>query len=224
MKKNILIVFACALLMSISIPVHGEGVYVSGNVGIAYLSNSDVTMPDVLPGMTMEVRSDAGLACGGALGYDFGNIRIEGEVAYQQNDLDEGKIGVPGLQGEFDVTGDVSSLTFLLNGYYDFTNESPFSFFITGGVGAAKIEINDFNVTELGIFGMPKYSDDDTVFAFQAGAGVGYAINEMVNLYVKYRYLGASDLDLQFDTVKTEVEYSSHNIYAGIRITFVGKK
>ena len=215
MRKNLLIVFICGLLLPISTVAYSKkGVYVSGNLGMALPGNSDVTDSE-LPGITLEVRSDAGFACAGAIGYNFGNIRFEGEVSYQKNDLDEAKVNVlPGL--DIPLTGDTSSLIFLLNGYYDFTNESPFSFFITAGAGTAKVELNDFNVQGFALLGVPNYSNDDTVFAYQAGAGVGYAINETVTFDVKYRYLGTSDPD--FDT--TTIEYSSHNIYAGVRITF----
>jgi opacity protein-like surface antigen len=221
MRKNVFIIIICGLLMSIpEISPGGEarGVYISASAGMAYLGNSDITFDDI-PQLSGEVKSDMGFACGGALGYDFGNIRLEGEVAYQQNDFDEGKTNLTsGL--EFPLTGDSSSLAFLCNGYYDFTNESPFSFFITGGIGAAKVEINDINIPGSGV---PGYSDDDTVFAYQGGAGVGYDINRNINFFIKYRYLGTSDLDLQFDGVKVETDYSSHNIYAGIRITFLGQ-
>lgn len=221
MRKNVFIIIICGLLMSIPEISSGDetrGVYISGSAGMAYLRNSDVTSDDI-PQLSGEVKSDMGFACGGALGYDFGNIRFEGEVAYQQNDFDEGKLNLTsGL--EFPLSGDSSSLTFLGNLYYDFTNESPFSFFLTAGAGASKVDIDDFNVRGLTAQG---YSDDDTVFAYQAGAGVGFDITKNVNFFVKYRYLGTSDLDLQFDGVKVETDYSSHNIYAGIRITFLGQ-
>ncbi len=48
------------------------------------------------------------------------------------------------------------------------------------------------------------------------GFGAGYAINEKVTLDMKYRYFGTSDPD--FDGVKAE--FSSSNIYAGIRVGF----
>ncbi len=100
-----------------------------------------------------------------------------------------------------------------LNGYYDFVNESAFTRFISAGLGCAKVEVNDFNIPGSGL---PSENDDDTVFAYQIGADVAYAVSEKVSLDVKYRYFATSDPD--FDG--TEVEYSSHNIYAGIRVNF----
>lgn len=200
--KSILIISVCAVLLAFSPSAYSaEGLYVSGNIGLAMPTDSDVT-DSTEPGVTMDVESDDGLALGVAVGYGFGNIRAEGEIAYQKNDLDKVSVG-----GEsFDLSGDTSSLAFLLNGYYDFKNKSAFTPFISAGLGLAKVEISDDEGLD----------EDDTVFAYQVGAGVGYAINEKVTLDLKYRYFATSDPE--FDT--TEMEYSSHNFYAGIRVAF----
>ena len=210
MKKSYFMIASCAMLLSVSsIAYSAEGPYVSGNLGISMPSDSDLT-DSAVPGITFDIESDSGLALGVAVGYRLANnIRIEGEVAYQKNDFDK----VSALGVDFDLTGDVSNLAFLLNSYYDFANESAFTPFISVGIGFANVEVNDMNVPGLGT---PEYSDDDTVFAYQVGAGVGYAVNDKVSLDVKYRYFATSDLE--FDT--TEVEYSSHNVYAGIRVAF----
>ena len=59
-------------------------------------------------------------------------------------------------------------------------------------------------------------SDDDTVFAYQAGLGVGYALNDSITLDLKYVYFATQDAD--FDGV--DVEIASHNIVFGIRYAF----
>lgn len=206
MKKIIVTTVGCAMLLSLSSVAYSAGPYVSGNLGLAVASDSDVT-DSTVPGTTIEIESDSGMALGVAAGYGFANnTRLEGEIAYQKNDLDKARaLGVVGL------TGDTSSLALLLNGYYDFVNKSPMTPFISAGVGLARVDVNDMNMPGSGF---PNANDDDTVFAYQLGAGVGYAVNAKVSLDVKYRYLGTSDPE--FDT--TDVEYSSHNVYAGIRV------
>ncbi len=210
MKKNIFIITGCTMLLSISsVAYSATGPYLSVNVGVAIPEDSDITDSE-LPGMTMDLESDEGLAVGVAVGYSFPcNMRIEGEFAYQENDLD--KVSLYGIDA--DLTGDTSSSSFLVNGYYDFKNTSAFTPFIGGGIGMAKVEINDLNSPGSGD---PDVSDDDTVFAYQIGAGVAYTITEQVSLDVKYRYFGTSDPELG----GSDVEYSSHNLYAGIRISF----
>jgi len=209
MKKTFFMIIGCTMLLSISSIAYSAGPYISGNLGLAIASDSDVT-DSTVPGITLDIESDSGLALGVAVGYGLGNnTRIEGEIAYQKNDLDKASL----LGVDVDLTGDTSSLALLLNGYYDFATESAFTPFISAGLGFAKVEINDFNVPGSGL---PSSNDDDTVFAYQVGAGVGYAVNEKTTLDVKYRYTGTSDPD--FDT--STAEYSSHNFYAGIRVSF----
>jgi len=214
MKKKILTIACCATLLSISSVASAQGLYVSGKLGLAIANDSDISDPDLsaaYPGAGVSIEYDSGLALAGAIGTGFSNnVRIEIELAYQKNDLDKitANVSIPGVgsgSGSLGLDGDVSSIAGLLNGYYDFKNTSAFTPFISGGIGMANVEFDAYGS-----------SDDDTVFAYQVGLGIGYAINEKVSLDLKYRYFGTADLE--FDT--TEVEYSSHNIYAGVRIGF----
>jgi opacity protein-like surface antigen len=209
MKKSILAITGCAMLLLISSFANSaEGPYVSGNLGLAIPRDSDVT-DSTLPGITLDIASDSGLAVGGAVGYGIYNNRFEGEITYHKNDLDKASL----FGADVNITGDTSCLALLLNGYLDFMNETAYTSFITAGLGFAKIEINDFYVPGSGL---PSESDDDTVFAYQVGAGVGYAVNEKITIDVKYRYFATADLE--FDT--TTVEYSGHNFLAGMRVRF----
>lgn len=216
MKTKISIATGCAMILSLSsIAYSAEGPYISGNLGIAIANDSEVS-DSTIPGITIDVESDAGYALAGAIGYAniFGSAsssaRIEVELAYQQNDMSE--VDLAGL-GSLDLTGDASCLSLLVNGYYDFNNSSAFTPYISAGIGGAKVEFDDMNIPGSG---GPNMSDDDTVFAYQVGVGVAYAINETVSFDFKYRYFATSDLE--FDT--TEVEYSSNNFYAGVRVSF----
>ena len=112
MKKYLLITFVCVLVFFFSAPVSAEGLYVSGNIGFAMASDSDLT-DSTVPGITVNTEFDTGLAFGAALGYDFNRFRVEGEISYQKNDID--KISAQGVF--FDETGDAAALSFLINGY-----------------------------------------------------------------------------------------------------------
>ena len=209
MKKNLLIIFVCVLAFFFSASVYSaEGLYVSGNGGFATASDSDLTNSTV-PGVTVNTEFDTGLTLGAALGYDFNRFRVEGEISYQTNDVD--KIGAQGVF--FDATGDATALAFLINGYYDFVNRSAFTPYISAGLGFAQVEFNDLNISGSGF---PGSSDDDTVFAYQIGIGVGYAVTEKVTIDVKYRYFGTEDSE--YDT--TEAEFASNNFLFGVRVYF----
>ena len=75
------------------------------------------------------------------------------------------------------------------------------------GIGLANINADLDSIDE---------SDDDTVFAYQAGLGVGYALNDSATLDLKYIYFATEDAD--FDGIDAEI--SSHNVVLGIRFAF----
>jgi opacity protein-like surface antigen len=209
MKKNLLITFVCVLVFFFSAPVYSaEGLYVSGNIGFAVASDSDLT-DSTVPGITVNTEFDTGLAFGAALGYDFNRFRVEGEISYQKNDID--KISAQGVI--LDATGDAVALSFLINGYYDFINSSAFTPYISAGLGFAQVEFNDLDINSLGFSGS---NDEDTVFAYQIGIGVGYAVTEKVTIDVKYRYFGAENSE--YNT--TEAEFASNNFLFGVRFNF----
>ena len=203
-------ILGCFLLLSAATTVYSaEGPYMSANLGRAMANDSDLS-DTTLPSVSMEYEADPGWTLGVAAGYDFGNnLRLEAEFAYQDNDLDSISI----LGTDLDLKGDASRQTLLLNGYYDFKNESRFVTFISAGIGVAQVEINDFNIVGSGV---PDSDDDDQVFAYQLSAGISYAVTPKVNLDFKYRYFATEDPE--FDT--TEVEYSSNNVTIGIRVAF----
>ena len=209
MKKNLLITFVCLLTLFLSAPVYSaEGLYVSGNFGFAMASDSDLTNSTV-PGTTINTEFDTGLALGAALGYDFNKFRVEGEISYQKNDVNQ--IGLQGVP--FNNNGEVVAFSFLINGYYDFINSSAFTPYISAGLGFTQVEFNDLDISGAGFSG----SDDaDTVFSYQLGIGVGYAVTKKVTIDVKYRYLGTEDSE--YDT--TKAEFASNNVLFGIRINF----
>jgi len=67
-------------------------------------------------------------------------------------------------------------------------------------------------------------NDDDTVFAWQAIAGVGYEVSPGWVLDVQYRYFNASDVSLTSTplagSVSSSTDYESHAVVAGIRWSF----
>ena len=78
MKKNLIIISACTLAFFFLSPAYSaDGPYVGGNIGLAIVSDSDLT-DSTIPGITIDIEYDAGIALAGALGYGFGNIKVTG--------------------------------------------------------------------------------------------------------------------------------------------------
>ena len=209
MKKSLLMPAGCAtlLLLSSAAAWAAPGPYLSMNGGVAILDDGDAKGPKG----TVEMESDPGLALAGAAGYDFGNnLRLEAEVGYQKNDLD--KVGLRGGTRGTASSGDTSSVSGLLNGYYDFVNQSRLTPFVSAGVGVMKVSLSDLNLPGTGF----DEGLDGTAVAWQAGGGVSYAVNYGVAVDLKYRYMNAVDLEVD----GAELDYSGHNVYGGIRASF----
>ena len=213
MKKFAVSAVICFFLVLPTISFGASGMYGSFNAGLAKSADGNMTISGV---GSAELEYDTSFTVGGAIGYrlgESGDYRVEGEVAYQNNEVD--RIGNNSLP--FDPGGGVissmefSMLTFLLNGYIDFNYGSAFSWFFTGGFGFARID------GEMTVNGVTD-DEDDTVFAYQLGVGAGYAVTETVTLDCKYRYLSTEDFNIEGGHV--EVASPSHSITAGIRVAF----
>src|SRR5512133_1061429 len=89
MKKSVIVFVALALL---AVPVIGSafpprpGPYLTGFLGVAFPVDMDVTSTQFGPGAQTfndRVEFDPGINIGGAGGFDFGYLRIEGELSYK---------------------------------------------------------------------------------------------------------------------------------------------
>ena len=60
------------------------------------------------------------------------------------------------------------------------------------------------------------------VFAYQAAAGVGYAVSKEVTLDLGYKYFATAKPSFKVlgTAVKVEGEYMSHNLLLGVRYNF----
>lgn len=177
--------------------------YASVTAGVTALSESDFREE----GETITAEFDAGYNVGVALGYDFGPGRVETEIAYRSNEFDD----VSYLGMDFSADGTFSALSFMVNGYLDYKNESAVTPFVTAGLGVARVDVEDVSVE-----GISVGSADDTVFAYQLGAGLGIALNKQLSLDLSYKYLATSDPEFE----GSEAEYDSHNINVGLRFSF----
>jgi opacity protein-like surface antigen len=199
MKKGILGLVCCFLLALPALSFAATGLYGAVGVGAAWVADSDVTVDGVFDGTA---EFDTGYAVGAALGYMMEIFRLEGEISYMASDMDT-YAGLP-------ADAEIDALTFLANGYFDFNTGGPMTPYITAGIGASRIEITE-----------PGFADeDDTVFAYQIGAGVGYALSETLILDFRYRYMSGQDMEISEGGSIVEVEVASHHLTVGVRMAF----
>lgn len=189
--------------------------YLSGQAGLAFM-NDAATTDSATPGQTLDLGFDSGIAFVGAFGARRDQYRTDFELGYQSHDLDT--VGVSGMIVSLagtGISGDVGIITGLVNVYYDMGIGHGLTPYLTAGMGFANIDTSITIVDTLGAT-VANFSDSDTAFAYQFGAGVGYDLSERVTLDLRYRYLGASDPE--FGTVISE--FDSHNVLFGLRFDF----
>lgn len=211
MKKIIAII--ALLTFSATQAQADESWYVSAGVGTGFLLDAELDDPTgVLTALATEVLYDPGFGFSGALGYRWNKFRLEGEIAYDINDVDQLELLGVGLSG----SGDTDSLSFMLNAWRDFPLSEPWSVNAGAGLGLAVVSFND-----TAVLGTPLVDDSDAVFAYQLGVGLGYAITRDATLTFDYRFFAT--LDPEFTAVggaPFSSEYFLHRLRVGIRWNF----
>ncbi|PLX99172.1 MAG: hypothetical protein C0622_10900 [Desulfuromonas sp.] len=189
-----------------------------------------------------KIEYDYGFSLSGSFGYDFGKLRIDGEVAYSNNKVkssfatyttlmaDQGSL--PMVIGEvpyndYDyvnipiapqnlaahMRGDISMLKAMANCYYEFENQTRFTPYIMGGLGAVWLKVDDALA-----------DDHDTVFAYQAGLGLSTAINEKWALEFGYTYFKTADAEIELNRITIgdsyKTDFDSHNLNVGLKYFF----
>ncbi|MGO1304807.1 MAG: outer membrane protein, partial [Sphingomonas parapaucimobilis] len=139
------------------------------------------------------VDHDYGYDVDGVMGYDFGGFRLETEVGYRRATVDGfssttltntgiGAGTVPA--GSYNYAGgSTSALSFMLNGLLDFGADDGIQGFVGGGVGVARVKAN-YALNNRADF----LNDSDTVFAWQALAGIRAPLTDHIDATLKYRF------------------------------------
>ena len=209
-RKCLFVVISLSLILSSSVlfasdGVNTQGPYFAARLGVCFLE--DATLSEEGVPFTVDTEFDTGIGVEAAMGYDFGMFRAEGEIGYRKNDVDTFSILGVSLVGG----GDIDALSFMVNGYLDFENQTALTPYIGAGVGVAKVSANDISIG-----GVALSDEDDTVFAYQLGVGIGYSVTESLTIDLAYKYFATEDPDFE----GTKAEYGSHNILFGVRINF----
>jgi opacity protein-like surface antigen len=183
------------------------GLYVSGSIGAVIPGDSKLDEGrNALSNTKLEF--DTGMSYGGAVGYDFGAIRVEGELSHMSSDLkDDGYEADAGLV----QTGDMSATALMANAWYDIDTGTKFTPYVGGGIGVAKVKGNssrDYEADEQIPDGhnLTYASFSNTEFAYQVGAGVDYSLTEDMTVGLGYKYLASGDND--FHTVNVGMRYT----------------
>ncbi|MBY0563671.1 MAG: OmpA family protein [Hyphomonadaceae bacterium] len=127
------------------------------------------------------------------LGYGWGNgFRAEAELAYRSNDVE-------------DVDEEVTATSALLNLLYDFNREGKVRPYVGAGVGYAQVEAGD---------------EDESNWAWQGLAGLGFPINSQLTFDLGYRYFTVPELEVDGGFRTVDAEYTHQAVTVGLRYQF----
>ena len=151
-------------------------------------------------GYTAEISTDSGFVVGAGLGVVQGDFVWEGELAYRSSELDE----ISFLGYSYAIDGDLSAVSLMLNGWYNFPTTGNWGGYVGGGLGIAQVE------ADVG----GGYSYDSTEFAWQVGAGLNLKTQSGFAYGIGYRYFSVPEID------NSNVDFSSHEILFEISSRF----
>lgn len=178
--KSRLIVFLA--LVTLAIPTIGSatpprpGPYLSSFFGATFPVSMDVTSTQGARTFNDRIEFDTNPNIGGSYGYDFGFVRIEGELAYKNGEISS--INDQTRQVKYtNVDGRVGVYSLMGNVFFDLRNPSPVTPYIGGGIGVATLYLDDSYGTNpsTGNRHLLYESGSKPVFAYQAGAGLEIA-------------------------------------------------
>ncbi|MGC1269372.1 MAG: outer membrane beta-barrel protein, partial [Croceibacterium sp.] len=157
-----------------------------------------------------------GWELGGLIGYDFGMIRTEAEMAYREQRPDSVSspvVGVPRfttapVAGTYSATnGEMRTVTAMANALLDIGGEDGIGFSI--GAGAGHAWVSGENTVAVG----PGWFDDsDHNWAWQGLAQMRVPITDQAEIGLKYRYLNTMRMNYR-DTAgrANSFELASHS-------------
>ena len=168
------------------------GPYINLGIGTGFGTDVDGD----INGIDFDADARTTFSGGVGLGYDFGNIRLEGKVTRSTADVDSVTVG--GVKYDVDESG--SGWGIGLDLEYDFNNDSKFTPYVGVGVGTSWAD-----------------DADDNAYGFSAIAGVAYAASEKIDLYgeIAYGFTPEQEIDgIDYDS------YGEFGATVGLRFAF----
>jgi len=175
------------------------------------------------------VHHKAGWDADATVGYDFGPFRAEAEVGYRSASVNRltstvtqpyrnaAGAALNAAPGDYSYAGGRSTaLSFMVNGLLDFGEDTGVQGFVGGGVGVARVKskvgLNDYANT---------LDDSDTVFAWQAIAGIRAPLTDSIDVSLKYRFFNADNVKLTDASGRVwDGRFRSHSILGGLTFNF----
>ena len=244
------IAIVCAFAANAGAKEGKSGFYLTGKAGASVVSLSDQRFLSGDEEETSKYKGgddhDTVFSGGIAAGYDFYpqfSIPVRTELEFYARGKADSKYNLDkeswsGLRQPAKLVVDLGRvdgvahvMSFMLNAYYDFRNDSAFTPWVSAGIGYARIHQKTTGISTwdygYGYSGRESLSRSGSAdnFAWSLGAGVRYDVTPDIALDLSYRYLDAGDSSVSYkdewgDKYKSEVDVKSHDIMLGVTYNF----
>ena len=224
MIKRLFLAMVLTLALSFSAFAADNGFYLGLKFIDSIQSTGDISKGGGTKFFDVDNYSQNTIGGGVFVGYDFypmHQVPVRAEIEYairtnSETDWDTKNFGnLATLKGQWNLQ------TLFLNAYWDFHNDTAFTPYIGGGIGMGFIQ-SKYEVNAPGL--SDSYNETNTVFAWNAGAGVAYAITDNLSADLAYRFvgLGYHENDKTVDGQKFKVGMApyANEFSLGIRYTF----
>jgi len=222
MRKTLLLSTALAFALASAPALADEttapkanGFYAALGMGMSSTNDAEIDFKTL--GAKESVELDNDYAVAGAVGYRFSPwVRVEGEIGHFSGDLGDDT----GLS-----SASVSIMTYMVNAFVDWKNQSRFTPYLGFGLGVASISSDASETFVVDGTSYTWASDDKgSAFAWQIGAGSSVQITDNIAMDLGWRYLDTTDVTLDSSLDGTsypfETSLSSHIFRAGVRYEF----
>jgi len=149
-----------------------------------------------------DISHDVGYDVDAIAGYDFGMVRLEGEVSYKHSTNNQLEARDQALTGfgfgqHFNVGGSAHTLSGMINGLLDFGDDNGWSGYVGVGAGVARVTQRmdaNFAAPNLVVEGA------NTRLAWQAIMGVRVAVSQNFDVGLKYRFFDVENIKFSDET------------------------
>lgn len=189
------------------------------------LAGNNGGTPPASASSAITAEYDSGTAFGLTFGRAYiSGMRPEGSVTYRNNKFKSVTFG-PGngdLSGQTTevVEGEAKSISLMGNLWYDFNPGGAFQPYVGGGLGMTRVGFDTFSIGN-NTDGTPNVvaDGDDTIFAYQVGAGVGIPLGSNLMVSLDLRLMAASsDAEIDGkDGSKVSTDYEASSAMLGLR-------
>jgi opacity protein-like surface antigen len=199
MRIPILTILVSVAAMVGATSVSAQGMYAAVNGGVNITHDGEIDSSGV------DTAFETGYAISGAIGYDFGDYRLEGEISYRANDVD--------AIGGAPISANIATTALMANAFYDFDSGSPFVPYAGVGLGVG-----------FSTFERSGADGDATELAYQFILGGAYEVSDSVEVTLDWRLfsmgtpIGTPKYD--FSGFDVSQAYWNSAIMLGVRTRF----